>query len=90
MIGANSQPCDIRELVGRTFQELGATIGSLADLDEKLLIDEGRCAARSYAAGGLMAMWLVEVGIVQFYDAEGKMLRTVSLLDESGGRRMAA
>jgi hypothetical protein len=27
---------------------------------------------------GLMAMWLVEVGIVQFYHTEGQMLRTVN------------
>jgi len=87
---ASLQPCDIRRLVSRTFEEFGATLGSLSDLGETLLIDEGRCAARSYAVGHLMAMWLVEPGIVQFYDAEGNMLRTVSLLDDSEAHRMAA
>lgn len=35
-------------------------------------------------------MWLIGVGIVQFYDAEGTMLRTVNLLQEQRERRMAA
>lgn len=59
-------------------------------ITETLLVDEGRCAARSYAAGSLMAMWLLDVGVVQFYDAEGNMLRTVNLADESESERMAA
>lgn len=86
----NLLPYDIRKLVVRCFEELGVRIEGPWDLSETLLIDEGRCTARSYAAGALMAMWLLDVGIVQFYDAEGNMLRTVNLADESEGRRMAA
>jgi hypothetical protein len=37
-----------------------------------------------------MAMWLVEVGIVQFYDAEGNILQTVNLFEEREPQRMAA
>jgi len=89
-MGINPNAYDIRRLVGRTFVELGATIKSLSDLTETLLIDEGRCAARSYALGDLMAMWLVDTRIVQFYDAEGNMLRTVTLVDEPQQHRKAA
>ena len=38
--------------------------------------------ARSYRLRGYMAMWLVEVGIVQFYDAQGNMLETLNLFEE--------
>jgi hypothetical protein len=69
---------------------LGATAQSPSELRETLLIDEGRCAARSYVAGDLMAMWLPDVKTLQFYDAQGNMLRTVSLVEESGSHRRAA
>ena len=51
----------------------------MAQLNETLLIDGGRFVARSYRARGLAAMWLLAVGIVQFYDRDGNMLRSVNL-----------
>ena len=59
-------------------------------LKETILIDDGRYVARTYRAGGLMAMWLIDVGIVQFYDEDGNMLRTINLLRELEPQRMAA
>jgi hypothetical protein len=38
----------------------------------------------------MLAMWLIEPGIVQFYDAHGNLLRTVSLKREIIERRAAA
>jgi hypothetical protein len=84
------EPSRIREMVAQVFQELGAKIDDLGNLGETLLIDDGRCAARSYCAGDLMAMWLVEVGVLQFYDGSGSMLRTFSLSGEKKPRRKAA
>ena len=84
------QPCEVRELVARTFADLGAVIPALFDLDEALLIDGGKYVARSYRADGYMAMWLLEVGIVQFYDGAGNMLRTVNLVQELKPQKMAA
>ncbi len=81
---------EIRKVVARGFQELGATAEEISSMDETLLIDEGRYAASSYAAGDLLAMWLESVGILQFYGREGKMLRTVSLFGETMPRRRAA
>ena len=37
---------------------------------------------RSYRAAGLMAMWFAELGLVQVYDLEGNMLRTINLFEE--------
>jgi len=84
------QPYEVRALVARTFAELNARIHPPSDLDETILIHDGKYSARSYRADGLMAMWLVEVGIVQFYDADGNMLRTVNLFQEWEPQRMAA
>lgn len=73
---------EVRRLVIQVFVELGAALPALFDLEETLLIDEGKYTARSYRIEGYMAMWLVSAGIVQFYDAKGKMLATVDLITE--------
>jgi hypothetical protein len=83
-------PHEVRRLVLQALEELGASVPGLADLEETILIDDGRYTARSYRVEGYMAMWLLEVGIVQFYDAEGNMLATVNLLKELEPVKMAA
>ncbi len=79
-----------RALVVRTLEELGASASGLADLEETILIDDGKCSARSYRAADSWAMWLLGLGIVQFYDAQGNMLATVNLFEETDPLRMAA
>lgn len=83
-------PYEVRELVLQTFQDFGVPIFSTLELDETILVDDGRYAARSYKVDGYMAMWLLDIGIVQFYDVEGNMLLTVNLLEEFEPQRMAA
>jgi hypothetical protein len=83
-------PHEVRRLVIRIFEELGAAIPTLFDLEETILNYDGKYTVRSYRVTGYMAMWLVEVGIVQFYDAEGNMLATVNLLKEPEPMKMAA
>jgi hypothetical protein len=83
-------PHEVRELVVRTFQDFGVPVFSALQLDETILVDRGRYAARTYKAEGYMAMWLLEIGIVQFYDADGNMLMTVNLFEELEPQRMAA
>ena len=58
-------------------------------IDETILIDQGQYVARSYRMEGYMAMWLVSVGLVQFYDDEGRMLATISLFKSLRPQRMA-
>ena len=84
------RPEYVRQLVVHTLQEFGVTLRGVSDLKETILIDEGRYLARSYRLQGLLAMWLVEIGIVQFYDAEGTMLRTINLHEESRPQSMVA
>jgi hypothetical protein len=84
------RPIDIRRLVIQMLADFGARVFTFHDLNETVVIDGGRYLARSYRADGYMAMWLVDVGIVQFYDAEGEMLATVNLFESFEPQRMAA
>jgi hypothetical protein len=72
------------------FDEIDEIDPALPEIDESILIDEGRYVARSYRTQGYMAMWLVAVGIVQFYDEEGQMLATINLFESLRPQRMAA
>lgn len=81
---------EVRELVIRTFEYFDVFLDDPLDLEETILIDDGRYSARSYQVDGYMAMWLLDIGIVQFYDPEGNMLRTVNLFEELEPQQMAA
>ena len=83
-------PWEVRRLVLGIFRKLDTPPRRLFDLEENVLIHEGRYTARTYRTDGLMAMWLVEVGIVQFYDAKGHMLRTVNLFQKVEPLKVAA
>ena len=83
-------PSEVRSLVIENFLAFGATTSVLAELNENIVIDDGRYMARTYKADGLMAMWLIDVGLLQFYDADGDMLRTVNLFQTRTPHRMAA
>ena len=81
---------EVRNIVNRIFASLGVSQQSIGDITEKVMIDEGRILARSYRVGDLMAMWLVDVGIIQFYDEEGNMIQRTNLLADIEPRKMAA
>lgn len=80
----------IRTIVHRTFLELDVDEDALLDMDERIMLDDGRYVARSYRVDDFLAMWMIDVGLVQFYDADGNMLRTVNLFEEIEPQRMAA
>jgi len=81
---------DVRGLVSRHFLELGADGRDIEDLQENIRIDRGRCVARCYRVAEMFAMWLIDVGVLQFYDADGEMLHTVNLFTELQPQRVAA
>lgn len=83
-------PGQIRTIVFRTFLELDVDEDALTDMDERVVLDEGRYVARSYRVDDYLAMWMIDVGLVQFYDSAGNMLRTVNLFEEIKPQRMAA
>lgn len=78
----------IRELVFSTLRELGATDCELAQMSDTLLIREGRYYGRSFRTEQHMAMWMA--GLVQFYGADGEMLRTIMLKPEPRQHARAA
>ncbi len=83
-------PREVREVVLRVFQDLGLDVCDAWEIDETILLDDGRYTARTYKADDCMAMWLIGVGILQFYDAQGNMLLTVNLLEDLEPQKMAA
>jgi hypothetical protein len=72
------------------LEQLGAPVPSLFRLEETVVIDDGRYAARSYRVDGYLATWLVEVGVVQFYDDDGNLLATLNLSRKLEPLKMAA
>jgi hypothetical protein len=83
-------PGEIRRIVLRTFQEVGAEVVSSQDLRETILVDAGACMARTYAAGGYKAVWLLDEGTVRFTNEAGQLLRIVNLYEEMPAVRIAA
>lgn len=83
-------PIQVRRLVADVFEEYLDQPLTISDLDETIRCREGRAMARSYRACGMFAMWLISVGLLQFYDEDGNMLRTVNLLEDMLPVRAAA
>ncbi|MBM3953320.1 MAG: hypothetical protein ACKO9B_05340 [Planctomycetota bacterium] len=81
---------DVRQLVVRYFLDMGIDAVEAAEVEENIRIDRGRCVARCYRASEMFAMWLIDVGVLQFYDAGGEMLQTVNLFTELQPQRAAA
>ncbi len=84
------RPAEVRRLILAVFRDFGTAMSTLFDLEENAVIDRGRCIGRSYRVDQFMAMWLADIGLIQFYDSDGNMLRTINLLEELAPQRIAA
>jgi hypothetical protein len=80
----------VRQLVFDVLRSLGEATSSLFELEETVMIHEGRCLGRKYRTPRLTAVWLLDAGLVRFYDRRGKVLRTINLFEELAPLRMAA
>ena len=84
-------PQEVRWIVERSFQRyFGLSAHELEDMLETPMVDSGRCIAHSYRVSTFLAMWLKDVGILQFYDEQGRMLRRANLFAEIEPRAAAA
>lgn len=83
-------PGEIRRIVKRTLIEFGLNMCDLAELSECVLVQDGRSYGRSYRTAGYMAMWLTSLQMIQFYDENGVMLKTVNLGQDPVPVRQAA
>jgi hypothetical protein len=90
LMGLSISPETIRQLVIDQFSRLCDSFRADLDLHERVKIERGRPVARCYHGGTLMAMWMVDIGLVQFYDQQGNMLQTWSLLPTATAERKAA
>ena len=81
---------EVLRIVQAEFYHLGVCMSDLHSVEERTRVDRGQVVARSYRAGDLMAMWLIEIGLLQFYGAEGEMLATINLLEQETPLRRAA
>lgn len=70
---------EVRRLVLQQFQTYGGGPIDEGAVEETILIRNGRYHGRSYRTSELLAMWLVEIGLVQFYSEAGRMLGTFHL-----------
>jgi len=78
----------VKQLVGGTFIELGAR--DVFKLRETLFLEHGTCLAVAYRADAFSAVWCWADGIIEFRNAEGKILRTFRLLEKEGASSAAA
>jgi len=84
-------PNEVRWIVEQSFQRFfNISDVELSGIIESPMIDDGRCIARSYRVSNLLAMWLTDVGILQFYDDQGHMLRRANLFAEIEPKANAA
>lgn len=89
-MNAAPSPSHVRALVLSTLQGFGAHVFSDLQVEETLIVQDSHCRARSYRTSDHFAMWLVDLGLLQFYNAEGDMLLVLNLLDEQlAGKRAA-
>ena len=80
----------VRRLVVHHFSHYGVEIQARQDLEERVHSEDGRHVAHCFRAGGLFAMWMVDIGLLQLYDQAGNMLDTLNLLNGSTSERKAA
>jgi len=81
---------DVLRIVQSEFYHLGVCMAEVRSVDVRPRIDGGRIVARSYRAGDVMAMWMIEIGLLQFYGADGEMLQSINLLEQETPARRAA
>jgi hypothetical protein len=79
---------EVKRLVARTFIELGAK--GVFKLRDTLFLEHGRCLAVAYRADDLSAVFCCTSRIIEFRNAEGKLLWTLSLPEEPRASSAAA
>jgi hypothetical protein len=76
-----------RQLVYDTIAEMNLPDPGLCC--EMVVIRDGYCVGRRFAFDTLEAVWLEAEGMIEFYDPQGELLRTVATREEVELRRAA-
>ena len=83
-------PARMRQLVLHGFQQQSTREITRSEIDERVRVEDGQAIAYTYRTHDLFAMWMIPIGLVQFYDNEGNMLQTIDLTAPVTARRRAA
>ena len=79
---------EVKQLVARTFADLGAK--DVFNLRDTLFLENGRCLAVAYRVDGFSAVWCCTERIIEFRNAEGKVVWTLTLPEEPRSSTVAA
>ena len=71
----------IREIVRTHFAAHG--VATFGDFSESILIRDGFYCGRSFASGGLRAVWFVEENLLKFFDRDNRLLQSQMVDEES-------
>ena len=72
------------------FHSLTKFLGGHGTSIGGILVDGGTCRGRTYRVEDLTARWLTAKGIVEFYDADRRLMASVNLFEELAPQQMAA
>lgn len=78
-MNASSHPEIVRRLVQAFLAEHGVAAGEQRRMVDTLLLRDGKYVGRSFRCGGFLAMWMIEAGVVTFYDDAGEILQIASV-----------
>ena len=74
----------VQDLVAATLAEMGVRVAPM----RTILIQKGYFVGHKYHFDGGYAVWLIEKNVIEVYDDDGKLLKTVSL-EMNGGEKAA-
>ncbi len=83
-------PAEMRQLVVNRFQQHDSRAMVDGELEERVRVESGKVVAYCYRAGNLFAMWMIDIGLVQFYDSAGNLLPAYELPAQRTPDRRAA
>jgi hypothetical protein len=72
----------VSELVVKGFTDLGAS--SPQSTSRSLLLREGHYAGQRFSCDGFQAVWWLGGDAVEFYDASGRLLKSLNFAVTSG------
>jgi len=73
------QPDSVFQLATAVFKELGTVTPQ--SVTRTILMENGRSVGQRFRCGNLQAILLLDSGQIKFYNAEGELLREVSLAE---------
>ena len=71
------EPAPLQQAIAAGLSELG--MPDLVCRSTTYLVRDGHCVGQRFLFDGIQAVWLIAENVVQFYDENGRMLRSVQV-----------